>query len=772
VFKLRDFACNPAKGSTKGVDYTQTMGKITLTHVFKPEVAHLQAKDLFLELSSWELKVRVEGKPDFDEHLTAINGDLHADVRRDLSWWTLEKKDDGRTLFTIELAKRDHKSWNAVWKVGMNHQRKAHFGWNSSQKGHVRKAEEMLVRVKPGRPERKERFIINRENLCAGLEDGQDATTVTWRVHFDRAALEKACESCCLASLFGVDVMERHLKIFIRGDEKSPIMLGELGGACIPDLTRWEIIKALPPADGDDPQQVQKQQPRKAGAGQYVSCLQITIAKGFESRKIWKRTIDENEIALEREKAPMIDELQQKCLKEEEPDRTHWTPGMHAAENKTKADACFKKSEWRDASVHYTRAINHTPEDEKLYSNRSACYTKLKKFEKALADANKCISLKQQWPKAYFRQGQALRGLERWEEAISAFAEGRFREPTNPDWSKEIEKTEDARDKYDAQQKEQRRLKREADMTAELNEATAVAEQQAMVQVAEQALKMGKSRKEASEMALKSAELAKKRMQEMAQKRKETMMVEDDKDQDRPPPYRIVQEDGTLHPKSFAHTEKGSYFMGMVIMNSERAPSNQVWIETWHPGKLRWSQGCALLRLKVTLPESLKSAADVSVECSATHLRIGTMGDSDAIVVGEFEGKVDPEGENFSWFLIPDEKPPLMELTIDKAKSEVFQTFSYGTLLWSRLFSDDVVTGDGLFEADLTDLPPHLLEKYMRENHRANLMSLDEKNRRAKMTEEEIYEETGRNWNDEFAKAGMPQRLDTNEDRMMSMMKY
>merc|ERR1719517_129300 len=118
------------------------------------------------------------------------------------------------------------------------------------------------------------------------------------------------------------------------------------------------------------------------------------------------------------------------------------------------------------------------------------------------------------------------------------------------------------------------------------------------------------------------------------------MMVEDDKEQERPPPYRIVQEDGTLHPKSFAHTEKGSYFMGMVIMNSERPPQNQVWIQIWHPGNVRWSQGCTQLRMKVTLPESLKSAADVDVQCSASRLRIGTVGDSDAIVVGEFERKV------------------------------------------------------------------------------------------------------------------------------------
>merc|ERR1740129_1168689 len=145
----------------------------------------------------------------------------------------------------------------------------------------------------------------------------------------------------------------------------------------------------------------------------------------------------------------------------------------------------------------------------------------------ALKDAQKCISLNQGWPKAYFRQGQALRGLQRWEDAINAFKEGRFRDPKNPDWVKEIDKTEDERDKWDEEMREQRRLKREADMTTELNEATLVAEREAMIAVAEQAMKAGKSRKEAGELAVKGAELAKQRVHEMAQK-KRAMMVEDD----------------------------------------------------------------------------------------------------------------------------------------------------------------------------------------------------------------------------------------------------
>lgn len=453
------------------------------------------------------------------------------------------------------------------------------------------------------------------------------------------------------------------------------------------------------------------------------------------------------------------------------PDRTSWKPEDHAKENKGRGDACFKKGDWRDASVYYGRSINHTPEDEKLYSNRAACYTKLKKFDKALNDARKCVSLKDTWPKGYFRLGQAYRGLQKWEDAINAFREGKFREPKNADWEKEILKTEDEQDKWDTFCREQRRMKREADMTTELNEATIVAEREAMVAVSEQALRAGKNRKEAGDLAMKGAELAKQRVHEMAAKKK-AMMVEDDKEPEMPPPYRIVREDGAIHPKGFCHTDKGLYFMGMTLMNMTRAPTDQPWIEVRHPGKMRWSQGRAQLKLKVQMPDCVNTAADVDVELTPTSLRIGTVGDSDPVILGEFDRKVDPEGENYSWYLIPGEKPPILEMTIDKDNADVYTTFSYTTLIWTRLFNDDIMLGEGLFEADLTDLPETLLEKFVRDQQRADEASLVERNRRKMMTEEEICEETARNWNDEFARHGMPHRLDTNEDKMLESMRY
>mmetsp|Transcript_85803 Transcript_85803/g.179281 ORF Transcript_85803/g.179281 Transcript_85803/m.179281 type:complete len:788 (+) Transcript_85803:71-2434(+) len=756
VFKLRDFLSSVPQGSAKNVEYFQTLGKVWIRCPLEGAAATASVQDIHLELCATELKTRpARGDSEaLEACLNGLCGEFFGEIRRDLSWWTIEQEGNSGVLLILELAKKELKTWSSLWKVGLNAAKKNHFGWTGQQsKAPVKTAEEMLVRVRAGRPQRpaKDPFVINREALCAGLEDGQDASSAVIRIHLDPNVLAKVSKTVCLADLFGLDIMPTYMKLFIRGDERSPILLGQLGGECIPEQTKWEIIKASAPDE----------QP-----GQFGDCLQITLMKKPEkSKKTWPRILIENEAILEREAAPEnLAELPEKSHRPPSPDRTGWTPEDFARESKAKADASFKKSDWRDASVYYTRAISHTPEDQKLYSNRAACYIKLKKFDKALTDAKKCASINPAWPKAYFRQGQALRGLQKWEEAIIAFKDGRFRDPTSPDWEKEIEKTEAEWAKFDELLAEQRRKKREADMTTELNEATVVAEREALVAVAEQALRAGKSRKEAGELAAKGAELAKQRVHEMAMKKK-AMMVEDDTEATQLTPYRIVNEDGTIHPKGFCHTDKGMYQMGMVVMNSEKPPSQQPWVEIRHPSKMSWTQGCAQIKLKVTLPESVKSAADVEVKTTSTSLRIGTVGDSDPVIEGEFDRKVDPHGENYAWWLIADETPPVLEMTIDKDAAEVYTTFSYGTLLWPRLFNDDVPLGEGLFEADLTDLPPHLLEKWRRDQARANRKSLDDRERRKHLTEEEIMEETSRNWNDEFAKHGIPQRFDTNEDK-------
>lgn len=764
AWTLRDFGSPLSRGSARGVEYTQTMGRLFIRHVFSPDVAQIVAQDISVELSATELRVRAtsENELAMKEALAPIGGDLHAECRRDLSWWILERGENGETIFSMTLAKKEHKTWNALWKVGINHQKKNHFGLNAHQKVvPYKKAESIIAKVLPGKPAEptKDPFVINRELLCSGLEDGQDETTAVIRVHFDREGFERASETVLASDLFGLDVTERFLKLFIRGDEGSPIIMGELGGACVPDLTRWEIIKAATP----------EEEAGRTPVRQYNNCLKITIAKALSSKGRWPKIVNEIEGALERGAAPIdVVEFESKFVaRPSSPDRSGWGPEEFSKESKAQADDRYKRNDWKDAAVYYARAINHTPGNAKLYSNRAACYIKLHKFDKAIADAKKCLSLDPNWPKAYFRLGQALGGDRKYEDAIVAFKDGMFRDPANPDWDKEISKTEDEWKKWDAHTAEKNKLQRQADMTTELNEATFVAEQQAIMIASEQARRAGKSQKEVNEIANKACEMAKQQVHEMANKKK-SMMLEGDTEVNDPAPYRIVREDGTVHPKGFAHTDKGMYYMGMVVMNADKGPSEQPWIEIRRPSKMRWTQGCALLRLMVELPQSINKASQLDVKVTSTSIRIGTVGDTDHIIVGDFERPVDPQGDNFSWYIVPEDSAPMLHIFLDKSRNEIYQTYGYGSLLWPRLFNDDVLLGEGLFEADLTDLPENLVEKWRREQDRANKQSLNDRKRRERLTEEEIMEETSRNWNAEFSRHGIPHRLDTTENRMMA----
>ena len=52
-------------------------------------------------------------------------------------------------------------------------------------------------------------------------------------------------------------------------------------------------------------------------------------------------------------------------------------------------------------------------------------------FEKAAADADKCVTLNSKWAKGYSRKGAALHGLEDFDGAIAAYEEGLKLEPGN-----------------------------------------------------------------------------------------------------------------------------------------------------------------------------------------------------------------------------------------------------------------------------------------------------------------------------------------------------
>ena len=59
-------------------------------------------------------------------------------------------------------------------------------------------------------------------------------------------------------------------------------------------------------------------------------------------------------------------------------------------------------------------------------------------MQKALEDAERCISLRPTWEKGYFRKGSVLEGLNRLEEALGAYREAAEYNPKNPEVANKI----------------------------------------------------------------------------------------------------------------------------------------------------------------------------------------------------------------------------------------------------------------------------------------------------------------------------------------------
>ncbi|XP_034020009.1 uncharacterized protein LOC117504622 isoform X2 [Thalassophryne amazonica] len=79
--------------------------------------------------------------------------------------------------------------------------------------------------------------------------------------------------------------------------------------------------------------------------------------------------------------------------------------------------------EFRMAVKYFTDAIKYNPTEYKLFGNRSFCFEKMQEYEKALTDAELCLSMFPGWVKGLYRKGRALAGLKRYEEAAETFTE-------------------------------------------------------------------------------------------------------------------------------------------------------------------------------------------------------------------------------------------------------------------------------------------------------------------------------------------------------------
>ncbi|GMI16843.1 hypothetical protein TrLO_g6231 [Triparma laevis f. longispina] len=106
-------------------------------------------------------------------------------------------------------------------------------------------------------------------------------------------------------------------------------------------------------------------------------------------------------------------------------------------QHKEEGNEAFKNGEYAQAVLFYTLGVEKVtpllPNDlyPTLLSNRSACFLKLGHHEKALKDANDCVTASPENVKGLFRKGVSLHAMGEWKEACEVLTECLRLEPGN-----------------------------------------------------------------------------------------------------------------------------------------------------------------------------------------------------------------------------------------------------------------------------------------------------------------------------------------------------
>lgn len=101
------------------------------------------------------------------------------------------------------------------------------------------------------------------------------------------------------------------------------------------------------------------------------------------------------------------------------------TPSVHpaVAALKQNGDKAYAARDYAASLERYSEALEGY-QDAVVLSNRSATHAQRRRFDKAIADADKGLTLAPRWFRLHHRRGHALFHLGRLEEAVAAFATG------------------------------------------------------------------------------------------------------------------------------------------------------------------------------------------------------------------------------------------------------------------------------------------------------------------------------------------------------------
>ncbi|KAI3336685.1 TPR-like protein [Xylariaceae sp. AK1471] len=113
---------------------------------------------------------------------------------------------------------------------------------------------------------------------------------------------------------------------------------------------------------------------------------------------------------------------------------------------KEEGNADYKAGRWEAAFDKYTAALEVDPSNRgtnsKLLQNRALCRLKLKKYDEAVVDCDRAISLDPSYMKARKTKANALGQAEKWEDAVREWKKIQELDPEDRTIAKEIRKAE------------------------------------------------------------------------------------------------------------------------------------------------------------------------------------------------------------------------------------------------------------------------------------------------------------------------------------------
>ena len=96
---------------------------------------------------------------------------------------------------------------------------------------------------------------------------------------------------------------------------------------------------------------------------------------------------------------------------------------LKAKGNDAFAKGAEDEGKFWEAALWYSHAILVSPAEAALYSNRSVSFQRLGRPDEAVRDARRCVALRPDWPKGYYRLAVAYRDMGCVAEARSAIAD-------------------------------------------------------------------------------------------------------------------------------------------------------------------------------------------------------------------------------------------------------------------------------------------------------------------------------------------------------------